>query len=310
MPNQLLSSFESLSSGFLRSDAEAKNLLTLYSQFKSHPKGDEILNVWASTEMLNPKTRARLEAIHNVHVLTGTDITEIASNISANYANPTLKDNMALDFGEKGKPSSTANFVRRAVGEAAVSTSALTELVHVAEYLYAAGFPPDKIETDLETYYDSIYKKTDGYVVDPQSTSGTRSRFALSVALPNKTIENFFIAKVNNELKAIGETVSLGDGAVLLPKGRSESGGTTYIVAKTGPAGFEAIAHPQYDVFAVSTDEQDVVEKAREELGLKINPLEIPMSVILKERAEGFKNPYDVPTLPRSYQNPLAGAGQ
>lgn len=302
MPSQLLSSFESLSSGFLRSDAEAKNLLTLYSQFKSHPKGDEILNVWASTEMLNPKTRARLEAIHNVHVLTGTDITEIASNISANYANPTLKDNMALDFGEKGKPSSTANFVRRAVGEAAVSTSALTELVDVAEYLYAAGFPADKIETDLETYYDSIYKKTDGYVVDPQSTSGTRSRFALSVALPNKTIENFFIAKVNNELKAIGETVSLGNGAVLLPKGRSESGGTTYIVAKTGPAGLEAIAHPQYDVFAVSTDEQDVVEKAREELGIKINPLEIPMSVILKERAEGFKNPYDAPSLPRSYQ--------
>ncbi len=310
IPNQLLSSFESLSSGFLRSDAEAKNLLTLYSQFKSHPKGDEILNVWASTDMLNPKTRARLEAIHNVHVLTGTDITEIASNISANYANPTLKDNMALDFGEKGKPSSTANFVRRAVGEAAVSTSALTELVDVAEYLYAAGFPADKIETDLETYYDSIYKKTDGYVVDPQSTSGTRSRFALSVALPNKTIENFFIAKVNNELKAIGETVSLGDGAVLIPKGRTEGGGTTYIVARTGPSGAEAIAHPQYGMFAVSTDEQDVVEKAREELGLKINPLEVPMSVILQQRAEGFKNPYDVPTLPRSYENPLAGAGQ
>lgn len=310
IPNQLLSSFESLSSGFLRSDAEAKNLLTLYSQFKSHPKGDEILNVWASTEMLNPKTRARLEAIHNVHVLTGTDITEIASNISANYANPTLKDNMALDFGEKGKPSSTANFVRRAVGEAAVSTSALTELVDVAEYLYAAGFPADKIETDLETYYDSIYKKTDGYVVDPQSTSGTRSRFALSVALPNKTIENFFIAKVNNELKAIGETVSLGNGAVLIPKGRTEGGGTTYIVARTGPSGPEAIGHPQYGMFAVSTDEQDVVEKAREELGLKINPLEIPMSVILRQRAEGFKNPYDVPTLPRSYQDPLAGAGQ
>jgi hypothetical protein len=302
IPNQLLSSFESLSSGFLRSDAEAKNLLTLYSQFKSHPKGDEILNVWASTEMLNPKTRARLEAIHNVHVLTGTDITEIASNISANYANPTLKDNMALDFGEKGKPSSTANFVRRAVGEAAVSTSALTELVDVAEYLYAAGFPADKIETDLETYYDSIYKKTDGYVVDPQSTSGTRSRFALSVALPNKTIENFFIAKVNNELKAIGETVSLGNGAVLIPKGRTGGGGTTYIVARTGPSGAEAIGHPQYGMFAVSTDEQDVVEKAREELGLKINPLEVPMSVILQQRAEGFKNPYDTPSLPRSYQ--------
>jgi hypothetical protein len=302
IPNQLLSSFESLSSGFLRSDAEAKNLLTLYSQFKSHPKGDEILNVWASTEMLNPKTRARLEAIHNVHVLTGTDITEIASNISANYANPTLKDNMALDFGEKGKPSSTANFVRRAVDEAAVSTSALTELVDVAEYLYAAGFPADKIETDLETYYDSIYKKTDGYVVDPQSTSGTRSRFALSVALPNKTIENFFIAKVNNELKAIGETVSLGNGAVLIPKGRTEGGGTTYIVARTGPSGAEAIGHPQYGMFAVSTDEQDVVEKAREELGLKINPLEVPMSVILQQRAEGFKNPYDTPSLPRSYQ--------
>lgn len=302
IPNQLLSSFESLSSGFLRSDAEAKNLLTLYSQFKLHPKGDEILNVWASTDMLNPKTRARLEAIHNVHVLTGTDITEIASNISANYANPTLKDNMALAFGEKGKPSSTANFVRRVVDEAAVSTSALTELVDVAEYLYAAGFPSDKIKTDLETYYDSIYKKTNGYVVDPQSTSGTRSRFALSVALPNKTIENFFISKVNNELKAIGETVSLGNGAVLIPKGRTEGGGTTYIVARTGPSGAEAIGHPQYGMFAVSTDEQDVVEKAREELGLKINPLEVPMSVILQQRAEGFKNPYDAPSLPRSYQ--------
>jgi len=310
IPNQLLSSFESLSSGFLRNDAEAKNLLTLYSQFKLHPKGDEILNVWASTEMLNSKTRARLEAIHNVHVLTGTDITEIASNISANYANPTLKDNMALAFGEKGKPASTANFVRNAVDEAAVSTSALTELVDVAEYLYAAGFPRDKIETDLATYYDSIYKKTDGYVVDPQSTSGTRSRFALSVALPNKAIENFFITKVNNELKAIGETVSLGNGAVLIPKGRTDGGGTTYIVARTGPAGAEAIAHPQYGMFAVSTDEQDVVEKAREEIGLKINPLEVPMSVILQQRAEGIKNPYDVPTLPRSYQDPLMGAGQ
>lgn len=315
VPNELKSSFESLAGGLLRSDVQARNLLTLYSQFKSQPKGDELINVWASTEMLSSKTRARLEAIHNVHVLTGADITEISSNVSANYANPTLKDNMALDFGEKGKPSSTANFVRRSVKDAAVSTSALTELVDVAEYLYAAGFPADKIEADLGAYYDSIYKDTTNakgvpLVVDPQSTSGTRSRYALSVALPNKTIENFFVSKVNNELKAIGETISLGDGAVLLPRGRTSSGGTTYLVVKKSPSGYEAVPHPQYGVFAVSTDEQDVVEKAREEIGAKVDPLQIPMSDILQKREEGFKNPYDIPTAPSSYQDPLMGAGQ
>lgn len=289
VPDELDELMSNLSSGFITNTNQAKNLLTLYSQFRSQPVGNKIVNIWGAKGSLTTDQIAQLESIHAVHVLTELDVSTIASNMAKNVADSGMKSDMRLAFGaQAGKENqeiSPRNFVRFVVEDAAASSATLNELSSLASYLYAAGMPPDKIATDVKNYYNSVYQDTDGLVVDPRSLSGSKSRFALPVALPHDETRNFFIDKVNKELLALGETVSLGDGAILSPRGINASGGVEYYVLKDNGYGYGAIPHP-FGIFAVATDELDVREFAIKEQGVKLNALDLTMSEVLQKRQE------------------------
>ena len=290
IPDELDELMDGLSGGFVVNPNQAKNLLTLYSQFRSQPVGDEIVNMWGAKGVLDSKQLAQMEAIHAVHTLTGIDVPTVSSDMAKNVADSGMKSDMRLAFGEQaGKENqeiSPRNFVRFVVEDAAASSATLTELSYLASYLYAAGMPADKIDKSVKGYYDSVYKDTDGLVIDPRSLSGSKSRFAVSVAIPNEPTRNFFIDKVNKELIALGETVSLGNGAVLSPRGINASGGIEYYVLKETGYGYDAIPHKQFGIFAVATDELDVREFAIKEQGIKLNALDLTMSEVLQKRQE------------------------
>jgi len=246
------------------SEEQAINVLSLYANFSNQPAGETTVNMFTVHDSLKSDTIARLEAIYQIHLATGDSIIGIAS------------DRFQLDKSDRAAMSdafggTTEKFVIEAVPDAAQNPSARRMLIPLAEHLLGPKFDAEQVKSTLESFYDKTFKETKGYVIEPNSISGSRSRSALDATLPNRRVQSYFIDYVNSELGASGAGVFLSNSnienrAFLLPMPTSSTIGDYMVVTYDGGILVPVLnkQDPENVIpFYFSTAESDVINFAR-----------------------------------------------
>ncbi len=265
VPPTLSQTFDLLSRGGGNlSEEQAINILSLYANFSNQPSGETTVNMFTVHDSLKSDTIARLEAIYQIHLATGDSIVGIAS------------DRFELDKSDRASMSeafggTTEKFVIEAVPDAAQNPSARRMLIPLAEHLYGPKFDAEKIKNTLESFYDKTFKETKGYVIEPNSISGSRSRSALDATLPNREVQSYFINYVNTELLMKGAGVGLSNSnidnrAFLIPMPTSSTIGDYMVVTYDGGILVPVLNKQDPDnviPFYFSTAEPDVINFAR-----------------------------------------------
>ncbi len=265
VPPTLSQTFDLLSRGGGNlSEEQAINILSLYANFSNQPSGETTVNMFTVHGSLKSDTIARLEAIYQIHLATGDSIVGIAS------------DRFELDKSDRASMSeafggTTEKFVIEAVPDAAQNPSARRMLIPLAEHLYGPKFDAEQIKSTLESFYDKTFKETKGYVIEPNSISGSRSRSALDATLPNREVQSYFINYVNTELLMKGAGVGLSNSnidnrAFLIPMPTSSTIGDYMVVTYDGGILVPVLNKQDPDnviPFYFSTAEPDVINFAR-----------------------------------------------
>jgi hypothetical protein len=264
LPSTLKTNLEHLASGNFRGSQEgAKNLITFYSQMSNQPRGNAIINAFNG---LTAVQMSNLEAIAQVHSVTSDDPNAIAALMAANNRDNGFSTVRAKAFAEAVDQNggiSTKEFVALAVPDAALNKEAINTLAPLADYLFSS-FDAETIKTKLNSFWERSFADTQGYIIDYGSRDGTRSRYALAKIIPDDETRDFFVEKVNRELrnfkvtmKPIGQDIP--NRAFLMPMSVSDTGIIYMAVRKDGGL-LVPIPNPNMDnmPFAFSTSEEDV----------------------------------------------------
>ena len=331
IPTSLEVMFDKLADGIPTDDPQtALNLITLYKQLSSQPKG-ELPQVNLIAPLLGKETSSKLEAIATARIMTNESVNEIAKRLNDTDLEE-VKVTMKRKFGDKhGKGELTVNdFVALEVPDAKNNSQAVKMLGSYALYMGSLGMSADSIGKNLDSYYNRMFSDTEGYIIDVASESGEKSRYSFNHIFTDARIKDFFIEKVNRELMDIlpnGQSLMISSDsnppsnrAFLMPINVDQSGGVRFMVVMNDNGNYIPVTGKNGYPVGFSTGESDVVDFAKNitnENFMKTYSLQ-DINVIRESKIEGDEiqeslttDPNQGYSVPEEYEDsPYAGAGQ
>ena len=331
LPTTLNTLFKSLANGVpTQNPDQALNLITLYKQFSSQPKGG-LPSVNIISHLLGKETSGKLEAIITARLMTNESVNEIANRL-ANTDLEEVKLSMKRKFGDKhDKPELTVNdFVALEVPDAKNNSQAIKMLGSYALYMGSLGMSADSISENLDIYYNRMFSNTEGYVIDAASESGQKSRYSFNHIFTDASVKEFFVEKVNKELMDIlpnGQSLMIStddnpvsNRAYLMPIGVDQGGGVRFMVVMNHNGNYIPVVGKSGYPVGFSTGESDVVDFAKSinrEKFMNTYTLQ-EINAIRESKIAGDKIQEGLSTdvdegyvLPEGYEDsPYAGAGQ
>jgi len=187
-PQGLITNLDRISSGLKVPNAE--QYLDLFSVLSNTPTGTGTFVSTFGDSIKNPQL---LTDIHEIRLITGQSVNEIAMDLIERQRDPKSKLNMDVVL-DKMTPTA---YALNQVDDPIIAE----ELASVVEYMALTGKSASQINSVLRSTVNSKYAKS-RFIADPRFPAGSikRSRYSLQAVFPEKDDRNAFITRVNEQL--------------------------------------------------------------------------------------------------------------
>ena len=187
-PQGLITNLDRISSGLKVPNAE--QYLDLFAVLSNTPTGTGTFVSTLGDSIKNPQL---LTDIHEIRLITGQSVNEIAMDLIERQRDPKSKLNMDVVLN---KMTPTA-YALDQIDDPIIAA----ELAPLVEYMALTGKSASQIESVLNTTVNTKYAES-RFIADPRFPAGSikRSRYSLEAVFPEKDDRTAFIAAVESQL--------------------------------------------------------------------------------------------------------------
>ena len=187
-PQGLITNLDRISSGLKVANAE--QYLDLFAVLSNTPTGTGTFVSTLGDSIKNPQL---LTDIHEIRLITGQSVNEIAMDLIERQRDPKSKLNMDVVLDKK---TPTA-YALDQIGDPIIAA----ELAPLVEYMALTGKSASQIESVLDTTVNTKYAKS-RFIADPRFPAGSikRSRYSLEAVFPEGDDRTAFISAVESQL--------------------------------------------------------------------------------------------------------------
>jgi len=187
-PQGLITNLDRISSGL--KVPNAGQYLDLFAVLSNTPTGTGTFVSTLGDSIKNPQL---LTDIHEIRLITGQGVNEIAMDLIERQRDPKSKLNMDVVLDKKTPTAYALNQIDDPIIAA--------ELAPLVEYMALTGKSASQINSVLSSTVDSKYAKS-RFIADPRFPAGSikRSRYSLEAVFPEKDDRNAFVTRVNEQL--------------------------------------------------------------------------------------------------------------
>jgi hypothetical protein len=274
--------------------ANAEQYLDLFAVLSNTPTGTGTFVSTLGDSIKNPQL---LTDIHEIRLITGQGVNEIAMDLIERQRDPKSKLNMDVVLDKK---TPTA-YALDQIGDPIIAA----ELAPLVEYMALTGKSASQINSVLSSTVDSKYAES-RFIADPRFPAGSikRSRYSLEAVFPEKDDRNAFVTRVNEQLPSgysLIPNLDAGEKRVMLVPDESTAGLNyfSYFVDENEelrPLIIEQDGQPMWPTFDRSDIADHMANKASAlDSALREQETEQKRKFLVKEELENRLNPDYVP---------------